>query len=122
MEGSDTDAVTKVQEKEDAFGNTSSVERNETEVKDEEEIVKLWRQVDGKLEDRAKARNRTAISVKSLLHVLLFIFFNPLSIPFFAFFFLEQRIGSALFMQLSSVFAYFKSSFFFAMVFFTAFD
>ncbi|VDD86033.1 unnamed protein product [Enterobius vermicularis] len=71
MEGSDTDAVTKVQEKEDAFGNTSSVERNETEVKDEEEIVKLWRQVDGKLEDRAKARNRTAISVKSLLHHLI---------------------------------------------------
>ena len=44
-------------------------EKNEAQIRHEEEIVKLCRQMDEKLEDRAKAHNFSAINVKSLLHV-----------------------------------------------------
>lgn len=39
------------------------------EIKEREEIVKMWKDMDEKLEMKAKSLNLTAINVKSILHV-----------------------------------------------------
>ncbi|EJW87549.1 hypothetical protein WUBG_01543, partial [Wuchereria bancrofti] len=41
---------------------------NIKEIEEREEIVKMWKHMDEKLEMKAKSLNLTAINVKSILH------------------------------------------------------
>lgn len=42
------------------------------EIQEREEIVKMWKHMDEKLEMKAKSLNLTAVNVKSILHVSSF--------------------------------------------------
>lgn len=52
--------------------NRHDNEKEIQKIQEREEIVKMWKHMDEKLEMKAKSLNLTAINVKSILHVSFF--------------------------------------------------